>query len=76
MGNHSGMLKSGGFMGSIEEAGKVYKHCTGHNCTQLVLYQFTNSPSLLEESQQYILFLQYILLSSQIHIEKKHLRLS
>lgn len=39
-----------GFMGSIEEAGKVYKHCTGDNCTQLVLYQPTNSSSLLEDS--------------------------
>lgn len=56
-GRHSGMLQSGGFMESIEESGKVYKHCTGDNCTQLVLYQPTNSSSLLEGSWQYILLL-------------------
>lgn len=33
----SGVLRSEGFTGHVEVTGKVYKHCAGDNCTQLVL---------------------------------------
>lgn len=46
----SGVLQSEGFIGSVEVTGKVYRHCTGDNCTQLVLYSPPNFTSLLEDS--------------------------
>lgn len=46
----SGVLQSEGFTGSVEVTGKVYKHCAGDNCNQLVLYSPTNFSSLLEDS--------------------------
>lgn len=46
----SGVLQSEGFIGSVEVTGKVYKHCTGDNCTQLMLYSPPNFTSLLEDS--------------------------
>lgn len=48
--SRSGVLQSEGFRGSVEVTGKVYKHCAGDNCTQLVFYSPTNFSSLLEDS--------------------------
>jgi len=48
--SRSGVLQSEGFTGSVEVTGKVYKHCAGDNCTQLVLYSPTNFSTLLEDS--------------------------
>lgn len=49
-GSCGGVLQSEGFTGSVEVTGKVYKHCAGDNCTQLVFYSPTNFSSLLEDS--------------------------